>query len=48
MPSFSYDYIKSIAQMYFGIPDAELVMAEMLDVDGFDAEKIVEETILSL
>ena len=44
---YSYDYIKSIASV-FGIGTTELIRADMLDVDGFDAEKIVNDTILSI
>ena len=29
----------------FGIPETELIRAEMLDVEGCDAEKLVEQTI---
>ena len=44
VPDFSYDYIRALATRCFGIPETELVMAEMLDVEGFDAETIVRET----
>lgn len=44
-PTFSYGYIEEMAKNYFGIGDVELVKAEMLDVIGFDAEKIVESKI---
>jgi len=44
VPDFSYDYIRSLATRCFGIPETELVFAEMLDVEGFDAETIVRET----
>ena len=43
VPDFSYDYIRALATRCFGIPETELVMAEMLDVEGFDAETIVRE-----
>lgn len=45
LPDFSYDYFKALATTCFGIPRTALIKAEMLDVDGFDAEKIVEQTI---
>jgi len=32
----------------FGIPETELIKAEMLDVEGYDAEIIVDETIRNL
>jgi len=47
-PDFSYGYIEGLCKGFFGIRETELVKAEMLDVIGFDAEKIVEETIQSL
>ena len=45
VPDFSYTYIRTMAQDYFGIPEAELIAAEMLDVRGYDAESIVESKI---
>ena len=48
IPDFSYDYIRALAVTCFGIPETELIKAEMLDVDGFDAEKIVDETMRKL
>ena len=48
VPAFSYDWVKALAQFAFGIPETELISAEMLDVDGFDAEKIVADTIAKL
>ena len=44
VPDFSYDYIRALATRCFGIPETELVFAEMLDVEGFDAETIMRET----
>ena len=48
IPDFSYDYIRALAVTCFGIPETKLIKAEMLDVDGFDAEKIVDERIKDL
>lgn len=45
---YSYDYIKSLAKDYFGISDTKLVKAQMLDVQGYDAEEIVRHTIQNL
>ena len=45
VPDFSYAYIRTLAQDYFGIPEAERIVAEMLDVQGCDAERIVANTI---
>ena len=44
-PDYSYDYIKELATTHFGIAETELIKAEMLDVDGLDADEIVNETI---
>ena len=45
IPDFSYNYIESLCKDYFGIKDTELIFAQMLDIEGFDADKIMEETI---
>ena len=44
-PDFSYNYLRTLAQQYFGIPETELIAAEMLDVQGFDAQTIVADKI---
>lgn len=44
-PAYSYDYLADMAKNFFGIPETQLIKAEMLDVFGFDAEKIVADTI---
>lgn len=38
--NFGYDYMCGVAEM-LGIPDTECVKAEALDIEGFDAGKIV-------
>ncbi|MBR1739041.1 MAG: NAD(P)H-dependent oxidoreductase [Ruminococcus sp.] len=45
IPDFSYDYIKALADGCFGIKNTRLVMAEMLDIEGMDAEKLLQEAI---
>ncbi len=40
---FSFDYIKEMAEVYFGIKHTHLIMAEMLDIEGADVDKILEE-----
>ena len=45
VPDFSYAYLSTLARDYFGIPETELIKAEMLDVVGFDAEAIVAREI---
>ena len=42
--NFGYDYMCGVADM-FGIPETELIKAEALDIEGFDAEKIMEKDI---
>lgn len=42
---FGYDYWKAIAQDCFGIPTVKLLKAENLDIEGADAEKIVDDAI---
>lgn len=44
-PEFSYGYIDKLATKYFGIDETELIYADMLDVEGFDANKIIEDKI---
>ena len=48
VPDFSYNYVRTLAVTCFGIPETELIAAEMLDVDGMDAEKLVEKAIEDL
>ena len=37
------DYIKDMAENYFGIGRAALIKAEMLDIEGNDPERILAE-----
>ena len=48
VPDYSFDYLRALAVTAFGIGEARLVKAEMLDVVGFDAEQIVRDTIAAL
>lgn len=45
IPDFSFDYIRGLAENCFGIGKTRLVMAEMLDVEGADTEKIITDAI---
>ena len=45
VPDYSYGYIESLVKGAFGIKETALVKAEMLDIEGFDAEKIMNSTI---
>ena len=40
---FSFLYIKEMTTKYFGIPEVELIDAEYLDVDGYDADQIITD-----
>lgn len=44
-PTYSYGYVKSLAQDFFGIPNVFLVKAEMLDIVGNDAEDILRNAM---
>jgi len=48
IPDYSYGYIQDLATKCFGIPETELIKAEMLDVEGFDPEKLVRQAIIKL
>ncbi len=45
VPDYSYGYIKDLCENYLGISEVNLIYAEMLDVDGFDEERIVSKVI---
>lgn len=47
-PDFSYDYFLTLSTQFFGIPETELVKAEMLDVWGYDCDALVREQIEKL
>lgn len=44
-PDYSYHYIRELAVDHFGIKKTELIKAEMLDVEGYDADKIIRSVI---
>lgn len=48
VPDFSYGYLRTLAKDYFGIPETALIHAEMLDVEGFDAEALVDAKIAEI
>ena len=45
LSDFSYQYLHTLAAEYFGIPETELICAEMLDVEGFDADNLVAQQL---
>ncbi len=45
---FGFDYISDMAKICFGISNTHLIYAEMLDVEGFDAEMIVQTAMDAL
>ena len=40
---YSFEYIKTMATDYFGIDETELIYADMLDIVGTDADKIISD-----
>lgn len=44
-PAYSYGYIENLAKNFFGISETFLIKAEMLDIAGNDAEKILGSAI---
>ena len=42
---YSFDYLKTLCTDYFGIPNVELLKAEMLDIAGNDTEAILQEAM---
>lgn len=48
VPDFGYNYVAGLATQAFGIPETELIMAEMLDIEGNNPEDIIKETIKSI
>ena len=48
IPDYGFHYFRSLAQTCFGIPDVELICAEMLDIDGVDADAVVNRVIETL
>ena len=47
-PDYSFDYIKALSEKCFGIRKTRLIKAEMLDIEGMDAEGILSEAIKSI
>lgn len=44
-PKYSYEYIQKLTRYIFGVKETELYYAENLDIVGFDAEEIMNETL---
>ena len=44
-PRFGFDQLRAMATENFGIPEAELVKAELLDIDGCDPEAILHKAM---
>ena len=42
---YSFGYMKTLAEKFFGIKNTKLIKAEMLDVVGSDAEQIISDVI---
>ncbi|MBE6686799.1 MAG: ACP phosphodiesterase [Ruminococcaceae bacterium] len=41
VPDYGYDYIKRLANDFYGIKDCSCIYAEKLDMPGYDAEEII-------
>ena len=46
--NFGFDYVKALAQGFYGIPEISLVKAEGLDIWGADVEAIMEAAKASI
>lgn len=44
IPTFSFDYVRDMAKICFGIPSVELISAENLDIYGADVDDIISKT----
>ena len=42
-PNHGYGYVKSLAETFYGIPETACFPAELLDVDGMDAEALLRD-----
>ncbi len=47
-PKYSYEYIRELALNYLGIKETALIKAEMMDVEGYDAERILEKVFAEI
>jgi len=45
---YGYCYIRDLMTKYMGVKNTMLIKAEMLDVGGYDSERIVSDTIRSI
>lgn len=43
-PDFGFEYVKALANTFYGISDVRLIKAEGLDIVGADVEKILKNT----
>lgn len=43
LEEFGYGYVRTLARVFFGIPEILLILAEGLDVEGADVERILQE-----
>ena len=43
--NFGYDYVKALADTFYGIPETVCVKAENLDIVGADPEMILKDTM---
>ncbi len=48
IPDYSFDYITTLAKQVFGIPETQLIKAEMLDVVGYNPDRIMAKAKASI
>ena len=46
--NFGYDYLKTLAENLYGIPETQFFKAEGLDIIGNDVEKIIQESLVEI
>ncbi len=45
---FGFGYVKALAEQYYGIRDFDHFLAEGLDIEGADTERILQDTIRAI
>ena len=45
---FGFGYVKALAKSFYGIPDVRLIPASGLDIDGADAEQLLQKAMAEL
>ncbi len=45
---YGYDCVRDLVMNYFGVQDTELIYAEMLDIEGYSAEAIMQRSFAEI